>query len=152
MLKIVVISDTHSYFDPLNEVLMKEPYADYYFHLGDIGGSQNNIGPFAAVKGNCDAFTRGIPLFREIETPLGKIRLEHKPLTRREYEKLSNEGYIAFLHGHTHKKENTSYGNLHVLCPGSCSFPRDGSASYLVIRIDERSETPFQADFHILTI
>ncbi len=136
-MKIVVASDTHGEFEPLRIILMNEPYADCYLHLGDVGGYEENIFPFAAVKGNCDFFSKNYPLYREIKTPIGLLRAEHKPISEKDLTTLYKRGVRVFLHGHTHKKEDIMLSNIRVLCPGSCSFPRDGTPSYLVIKIDE---------------
>ncbi len=146
-MKIVVCSDTHGDFGPLRTILLRESYADCYLHLGDIGGTLEEIRPFAAVRGNCDMFRAGLPLWREVMTPMGKICCHHRPVDGHALRDLAEDGCVLFLHGHTHRKEEDTEGEIPSLCPGSCSFPRDGTASYLVLTVEKDG---YKADFKLV--
>ncbi len=138
-MKIVVISDTHGDFYELKRVAMVENGASLYLHAGDVeafGGE--DISPFAAVKGNCDySFSSFLKEYWAL-TPYGKLYMRHYPaFDKDELNELYDKGVKIFIHGHTHIKENKKYRDMYILCPGSLTRPRDGSASYMVLDVDK---------------
>lgn len=138
-MKIVVISDTHGDFYSLKRVAMIENGADLYLHAGDVEAFSNqDIAPFAAVKGNCDF---GLSAFLKeywALTPYGKLYMRHYPLfDMDELEDFYQRGVRIFIHGHTHIKEHKTYKDMQILCPGSLSRPRDGFPSYIVLDVDK---------------
>ncbi len=139
-MKIVVISDTHGDNSRIEKVYLREQDADVYLHAGDIESGESEIAPFLGVRGNCDSFYSSYPFSRELLTPIGKLRIEHRPINSEVmllY--LHNEGVRIFVHGHTHKKEAILSNGIYIYCPGSLSYPRDeGGGSYLVLEIDEK--------------
>lgn len=144
-MKIVFVSDTHGEISLLRKVVLKEFDASIYFHLGDSECSSEEIAPFVAVKGNCDSSFFHYPLSRTFTLPSSKkLFLEHHPLSQEECQKLIEEGYSYFIHGHTHKREEKEVGPLKIFCPGSLDYPRDGNyGSYLVFLADEKREQFF---------
>ena len=146
-MKIVVISDTHGSFYELKKVAMIENGADLYLHAGDVESFSNeDMSPFAAVKGNCDFYSPSFPLERKINTPYGPLLIKHHPIIlENDLETLYKEGIKIFIHGHTHIKENRQYKDMLILCPGSLCRPRDDYASYMVLEITkEKVEVTFK--------
>ncbi len=146
-MKIVVISDTHGNFDELKRVSMIENGADLYLHAGDVGHFASlDISPFAAVKGNCDSASSLLPIERKINTPYGMLLIRHHPIFfEDDLKQLYAEGVRIFIHGHTHIKEDRTFNDLRIICPGSLCFPRDDYASYAVLEIDkENVKTTFK--------
>ena len=87
MIRILCISDTHSYFDPALKKALKS--ADHIFHTGDIGDLSiiNELESFTkthVVSGNIDGFTRsGYPIFYRTEIQNHRFLLTQKAQTRR---------------------------------------------------------------------
>ncbi len=138
-MKVVIVSDTHGDTSRLEKVFLREQDADIYLHAGDIEASEEAIAPFVGVRGNCDGFYPSHPFSRQIKTPYGLLRIEHRPIVSDAMLiSLYNDGVRIFVHGHTHiKEERISHGIL-ILCPGSLDYPRDeGDGSYLVLDIEE---------------
>jgi putative phosphoesterase len=150
-MKIVVISDTHGDLSALRRVALIENDADLYLHAGDVEAPSGDISPFAAVRGNCDGAFGEYPFRYEIDTPFGKLHMEHYPIygsAMLEY--LHREGVRIFIHGHTHEREEDCISNVRVYCPGSLAFPHDNDkGTYLVLEV---SETIVDAHFKEITI
>ncbi len=138
-MKIVLISDTHGSFYELKKVAMIENGADLYLHAGDVESFSNeDISPFAAVKGNCDYYSPSFPIERRISTPYGTLLIRHHPvILENDLEEMYKEGIRIFIHGHTHIKENKKYKDMYIICPGSLCRPRDDYASYAVIDVEK---------------
>ncbi len=138
-MKIVIISDTHGSFSELKRVKMIENGADMYLHAGDVEAFSNeDISPFAPVKGNCDYYASSFPFERKINTPYGLLLIRHHPIIyENDLEEIYKEGVRIFIHGHTHVKENRKYKDMHIICPGSLAKPRDDYASYVVLDISK---------------
>jgi uncharacterized protein len=139
-MKIVVVSDTHGDSDAIRRVLLQEQDADLYLHAGDVGLPRDLLGPFAAVRGNCDgAFASQYPFRYEAETPFGKLHMEHYPIEAEAMMRcLAMDGVRIFIHGHTHRMEEQIIGGIRVYCPGSISLPSDSeTGTYLVLEVSE---------------
>lgn len=139
-MKIVIISDTHGDFYELKRVAMIENGANMFLHAGDVEAfGDENISPFAAVKGNCDYGFSKFPKEFWAQTPYGLLYMRHYPyFGKEELESFYQKGARILVHGHTHIKENKMYKDMFILCPGSLTKPRDGSASYLVLDVTEK--------------
>jgi putative phosphoesterase len=137
-MKIVVVSDTHGDLSALRRVALIEKDADLFLHAGDVEATEGEIFPFLAVKGNCDGAYE-FPFRRQIETPFGKLQIEHYPIyASAMYQSLRMDGVRIFVHGHTHVREEETEEGLRVYCPGSLVFPEDNDVgTYLVLNIDE---------------
>lgn len=163
--KIGIVSDTHGSKQAMLAVLAvfeAEGTPDLIIHLGDVlyHGPRNPLptgyGPaelasllkeipdasIVFVRGNCDnaadekACGHKLSLIsRLVETPLGKLYLEHGDLSSEE-ERLARAeaaGARWSLSGHTHVKRLEQVGNCIVLNPGSPTLPKDGSPSCAII-------------------
>ncbi len=132
----LLASDIHGDLSTLRGLVLKNPEAGAFLLLGDVQASPEEISPFVSVLGNSDLGYRDhYPLHREIVFESGKkALLAHHPLPNRALDRLIENGYSYFLHGHTHVREDRLYRGLRILCPGSTSFPRDGGmGSYILI-------------------
>ncbi|MDD6825202.1 MAG: metallophosphoesterase [Oscillospiraceae bacterium] len=147
-MRIVVMSDSHRLFGPLQKIVEAQPEADIFIHLGDSETGCSRLEEmypdkkFYFIRGNCD-FNSELPGFLVI--PLeNKHRIfathGHKygvNWTKTELidAAISNRCDIA-LYGHTHERCNSYENGIHILNPGSCSCPRDGLApSYAYIDV-----------------
>ena len=134
-MKIVVVSDSHSNYSILNDIVMKNYDADYFYHLGDSELPEYLLNSFASVRGNCDY--NNLPKERDFEVEGFKVHLEHGNalnfmISPKAYVKSKN--CDIFLFGHTHRKLAKKYGATYVFNPGSLTRPRDGDVgSYLVL-------------------
>lgn len=136
MIKILVTSDIHGDSSIVNLLYLSHQDYDYFLDCGDSQLPDYMIRPFISVKGNCD-YGNDYPPTRYINTPFGRIYIEHGNNSFLDEEYIKSKDALIFLSGHTHKKslikidENHYYAN-----PGSASRPRDDYASYLEIIID----------------
>ena len=144
----------------MEEIIKRNRNADIFLHLGDGADSFlmlcERMGVFGrAVKGNCDSFlisSAKIP-DRDIFTICGKkIFMTHGnafgvsySTERLIYAAREAEADIV-LYGHTHVKdcryieENEVYKKpLYIMNPGSIAKPRDNSASFGYIDINEKT-------------
>lgn len=130
-MRIIVISDTHQYYRNFETIVLRNPDADMFLHLGD-GESEYQLlcrnmpevaDKFRYVKGNCD-YGSDAPL-----TELIDVAPNHR---------------ILATHGHCYRVNSTlDYleqealeNGIYVMNPGSASCPRDGNPpSYGVLEI-----------------
>lgn len=136
-MKILVVSDSHHDDETLRKIAIKHSDCDFYFHLGDSQSSKENISPFISVKGNCDYFSSDLIKYISTVTPYGKLYAEHIPFYQMNINKLKKEGYKIYLHGHTHRKRNEVIDGIHIINPGSISYPRDSHSSYCLLNISK---------------
>ena len=135
-MKIVVVSDSHGNVDVLRDIALREGDADIFLHCGDSQVNEAYISPFVSVKGNCDYFM-DYPPFRIVDTPYGKIYVEHgNRLFPMGVGTLKELGCSIYLQGHTHIKKLIKEEDIYFANPGSITKPRDGDlGSYLVIHL-----------------
>lgn len=146
MKSFLVISDTHGRAGYLLETLipvMNE--CDFIVHLGDGAG---DLIPYRSrisseilqIKGNCDPFGHQKEL--TVDTDAGKLLFLHgngyrvKSGDHLELSLYAQEcgcKYVFF--GHTHIAEETEYGGVTLINPGSLGNPRCGRPSYCVAYI-----------------
>jgi len=136
-MKIVVVSDTHGDLSALRRVALIEYDADCYLHAGDVEASSGDIAPFVAVKGNCDGAFPDYPFRFEMDTPFGKLHMEHYPIYgSMMYRVFHQDGIRIYIHGHTHEREENIIEGVRVYCPGSLVFPHDSDkGTYLVLNV-----------------
>ncbi|MCD8203947.1 MAG: metallophosphatase family protein [Coprobacillus sp.] len=141
-MKIVVVSDTHHVSDFVDKIPGLEK-ADLYLHAGDSGMPEPYLYPFRSVMGNCDFDDHDMYLTEYC--PLGKILMKHTPFTESEIRKYKENGYVIFIHGHTHVRKFEERDGVYIINPGSLYFPRDGlEGCYLVLEV---SETELKYEF-----
>ena len=134
-MKILVVSDTHGIdnrFYELYDALKDE--VNMVIHCGDTQGSEEEMSryldcPFAAVMGNNDFFS-GLPKDRTFEYGGKKFFVTHGHYYNVSlgYDRLIDEArsrscdFAVF--GHTHLPYYKEVNGLHVVNPGSLSYPR----------------------------
>ena len=158
-MKYLILSDIHGVYQNLVSILKAEEF-DNLILLGDIlaHGPRNDIpegyepkkiidllnnlkNKIIAIRGNCDAevddMVFSFPLLNlaMLEIEGIKIYLTHGHIYNPSNNLNIDNGYVLF--GHTHIKEITKVGNVTYINPGSVGIPKDGSASYIVIRDKE---------------
>ena len=143
-MKIVVISDNHGDKDVIERIVNIHKDADLYLHCGDSQMFDYEIYPFISVKGNND-FGKNYPMELYFDTPCGKLYMCHGNFIFGITPQLvDSKKCKIFLYGHVHRKRHQIFNNIHVVCPGSTSYPRGGEEpSYLVIEFDDKNEPIF---------
>jgi putative phosphoesterase len=132
MIKIGLISDTHSYLDPKIFDVLKD--VDEIWHAGDIGTVElcdelKKFKPFFAVYGNIDNknIRMEYPLNLELEREGFKILITHiggypgnyEPKARRKIEEVKPDIFIC---GHSHilkVMRDEKHNNMVVMNPGA---------------------------------
>lgn len=167
-LRIIALSDTHGFSYRINEIIKKQPDADFYIFLGDCEDRIMNTNDlknffeenpeykskFLVVRGNCD-MDKTVPFNMVIDAGGHKIYATHGHkqnvsggYDRIVYEAMREECDII-LHGHTHVRCLKKEGDVSIMCPGSAGMPRDGKPASFGI-IDILSDGSF--DMHIADV
>lgn len=139
MIKILVVSDSHSNQELLQILALKHQDCSYFLHLGDSELPSFFLSPFISVKGNCDF--EEYPLYREISLPIGKLFCEHgQNYQFLDIDYIKSLNCKIYLHGHTHKHYLKEVDGIYIANPGSLTRPRDGNkGTYLIISIDDKN-------------
>lgn len=142
-MKIVLISDTHGYYEGLAGSI-KEQQADYILHMGDGVEEAHRLKrelelPVLVVAGNNDYGTKEkeelflilehIPIFmmhgHRYGVHYGREQLAEAALQK---------GAKLALYGHTHIFRDEEIDGVRLINPGSPTLPRGGgSPSYAVL-------------------
>lgn len=156
-MKIGIISDIHGSLTAFEDALKALGDIDTLICAGDIlyhgprnplpeGYSPkdlakliNNLNiPFIAARGNCDADTDQKVLSVPILSPYALCNFEDKLFlvthghmsTKKDLQNLAiSWGIDIVITGHTHRKVLETYHDIIFINPGSCSLPKDSSAS-----------------------
>ncbi len=141
--RMIVVSDSHGNASILKDIVHRYPTADLYLHLGDSEESPQMLYPFVSVKGNNDYLieeevkiitfeplkifmTHGHRMYLSKENMVAKARLNH---------------CNAFFYGHTHVPFYEYYEGVHLLNPGSLSYPRSSyGTTYAIVDIDKNQQ------------
>ncbi|MDD3107491.1 MAG: YfcE family phosphodiesterase [Bacilli bacterium] len=137
---ILVVSDIHRQTDILSNLMKRHWQAQLFLDAGDSERHEIDLDPFLSVRGNCDFFIK--PKYRVIPVLNHQIYLFHGnsfPLNTTSLKNLAVANQCdIIIHGHTHKPYYIYEQGVHILCPGSVTFPRtDVGATYALISIDE---------------
>jgi len=152
-MRVIVFSDSHQHFSPLQQIVEKHPEADFFIHLGD--GYQEFCDlqeqfpqkSFFFVHGNCD-FGCYEPALRILSANQAKILCVHGHTQGIKYSSepllalARQEGCQIALHGHTHAARIEYHDGIYLVCPGSVSQPRDSRASYAILDITGQGIVP----------
>ena len=146
-MNLYVISDTHDYPEPAIEIFNRLGFVDIIVHLGDKIRDAQKIAKATGktvicVPGNND-FTYSGPDFEILETACGNILLTHghmqgvkSGLQRLVYRAQELDCKAAFF-GHTHYPFNEKANGIHLLNPGSFTYPMNGVPSYALVNVSE---------------
>lgn len=147
-LRIVVVSDTHGNFARLDDVVLEQPRADLFIHLGDGEEDVDEVKhlhpgkKFLAVAGNCD-FASHLPFDGETVMCGKRIFYTHghrysvKSGLTSVIAQAKSRGADVLLFGHTHQPLTSYEDGLYLLNPGSLGHPPDGRATYGYIDITD---------------
>ncbi|MCI8865332.1 MAG: metallophosphoesterase [Lachnospiraceae bacterium] len=160
-MKILIVSDTHRKDDHLKQVIKEQAPFDMLIHLGDIEGSELEIGDWVdegcqlqIVMGNNDFFST---LEREVELEVEghRILLTHGHYYNVSlgpewlYQEAEERGCDIAMYGHTHRPYLGKRGNVTLLNPGSLSYPRQEGRkpSYMMMYIKEDGSVCYEQHF-----
>ena len=144
-MKLVVVSDSHGKIEVLSQILDAHPDAHAYLHAGDIELPPDYFPEYITVLGNNDYYSE---YAMERVIPVGDIKIlithGHQYLMFSRIEQLrkkaSRLGCKIAIFGHIHSFHHTHENGIHIVNPGSCAFPRDGTPpSYAVIEIEDEN-------------
>ena len=149
MKKVIIISDSHGNLDNVRKIVEKDKNYDMVIHLGDLIGQDDLLKEICkceikCVRGNCDLMSEN-PLFDVVEVEKNKIFITHGHCFGVNFgvEKLcyaaEEEGCKIAMYGHTHYPENSVYGGIIVVNPGSVSQPRqlNHKPTYGILTVDD---------------
>lgn len=155
-MKIVIVSDSHGYNEPLRYAIGQELPFDLLIHAGDVQGDIDTILPadyrdyrVVCVRGNCDLTRQYQP--EELVPVTGDgwhrnifVCHGHRYQVRYGDEELAAAGRKqladVIIYGHTHVPDcHETADNILVINPGSVAEPRqaDRKRTYAVLQIDE---------------
>ena len=140
MKKVLIVSDDHGHDQKLENLLKKYPNFDVYLHAGDSQNFQSNIYPFLTVKGNNDYYIDNA--YRIIKVGSHSIYMVHGHRNFLSDEVMAqcarNNGCDIFVHGHIHRPYYHEYDGIHIMCPGSLSYPRTTKGeTYIVLTLTD---------------
>jgi putative phosphoesterase len=151
--RIGVISDTHGILDPRVHDLLRG--VALILHAGDIGNDSilielETIAPVQAVSGNVDGMPiPGRPLYRQLETPAGRIAMTHGHLHAapagdrtalvRHFRPFAPQ---IIIFGHTHLATLDEVDGVTLFNPGSAGRARLGRAPSLGLITAVEGEKP----------
>ena len=132
-IRIGVIADTHSLFDPAIRRHFKG--VDHILHAGDIGDQSvieqlGQIAPVTAVTGNIDGYEKsGLPTEIIIDLAGRRIAIRHilyegGKLTKGGRAFLEREQPDICVFGHTHQPKTDWHGSTLLFNPGSAGPKR----------------------------
>lgn len=159
MLKAIIISDSHGDLNNVRKIAEKEKDIDLVIHLGDLIGQDEQLKnifhcEIKKVKGNCDYYSKN-PSSDVVEFGGNKIFITHGhnygvdfgiqglSMAAEEY------GCNIAMYGHTHVPENSVYGKIIVVNPGSVSRPRqlNFKPTYAVMKVDENGKADIRIQY-----
>lgn len=139
-MRIIAVSDTHRDAGALETVLLRNPRADLFVHLGDgeeeldlLLAKFPDLAPRVwHVRGNCDYGSISPPVLTMGLCDGHKLLAVHGHLHGVKYSTASlvalaaQEGADIVLFGHTHERYAGYENGIYLLNPGSAGCPRDG--------------------------
>ena len=150
--KILVVSDTHGIDRRFYDLYRSVKPVDMVIHCGDTQGSEEDMDrfvdcPFAAVMGNNDFFS-SLPKDRVFDYGGKRFFVTHGHYynVSSGYDRIVDEAKSRncnfALFGHTHRPYYEVINGVHVVNPGSLSYPRQFSRkpTYAMIEIDDAGD------------
>lgn len=153
-MRIVVFSDSHNDYFTLRDIVLSQPSAEVFLHLGDGDREFEYLKanfPFRimrGVRGNCDWGSVGEISDTAIFASK-KIFFTHGHAygVKSGFEKLKREAVKAgadiALFGHTHVAMTEYDNGIYYMNPGSVVSPQHGPPSYGVIDVTEAGIVTF---------
>lgn len=130
-MRILILSDSHSYYGTLEKILQRERTADMIVHLGDFADDMNMMNEFTAMKpvvicrGNCDLYGTDYPEQSVFEFAGKKLLCCHghrhhvKDGLYALYAAGREAGADICCFGHTHSALYEEENGIHLLNPGA---------------------------------
>ena len=157
-MRVLVISDTHGYHEPLIDIMAEDGPFDTLIHCGDLEGEEQAImnltGPECAcvmVAGNNDFFS-GLPKEKIIDIEGHRILITHghtyyvsMGTTILKDEAAARDVEIVMF-GHTHKPVVDMTGPVIAVNPGSLTYPRqyERRRSYIIMTVEKNTPPSFE--------
>lgn len=149
-MRIIVMSDSHGMYSVVDKIILSQPDADLFIHLGDgerecaLLRQQYPDKNFCFLKGNCDSSTE-LPLSKVI-----KLNSQHTVFAAHGHtynvkyglsaikKEAVSAGADIILFGHSHFRYRGYEDGIYIMNPGSCAIPRDGNKpSYAFVDITD---------------
>jgi len=142
-MRLIVCSDNHGLYGPLQKLLENYPEAEAFIHCGDIQIAPHEVKAFTVVAGNGD-HPQHFPQSLIVEKGNHRIFVVHGhqfSYPNRVVEiakKAADLGCDIACFGHTHIYEKTVIDNVLCINPGSLNYNRDGTdPSYIVLDLED---------------
>ena len=145
-MRILAVSDSHGNSRVLRKIIETHGDINQIFFLGDVTRDIEHIKEefpnknFNIVSGNCD-FNSFYPASDIALIGETKVFFTHghtlsvKYTLERIISRAKQSNCKLALYGHTHIPKSLYEDGIYLVNPGSCSNPREGSATYAVIDI-----------------
>lgn len=145
-MRIVVFSDSHRNFAVLERIVLAQPEAGLFLHLGDGEREFEDLTllhpekQMRGVQGNCDWGSQS-KVMDMVNVENKRIFFTHghtfgvKAGLTEFLHTARSLGAVVALYGHTHVAYTDYEDGLYVMNPGSVSSPNQGPPSYGVIDI-----------------
>lgn len=159
MMKVIIMSDSHGNLDNVRKIMEKEKDVDQVIHLGDLIGQDAQLKricgcPVHAVRGNCDYLSEN-PLSDVVEIGKNKIFITHGHNYGVDFgidrlcSAAQENGCNIAMYGHTHVPENSVFGGIIIVNPGSVSRPRqlNHKPTYGVMKVDEEGKADIRIQY-----
>lgn len=138
-MRLIVCSDNHGLYGPLQKLLENYPEAEAFLHCGDMQIDPKHVKEFTVVAGNGDSLAH-FPESLVVEVGDYRIFLVHGHQfsyfnrTEEIARKAQSLGCQIACFGHTHVFEKQEIEGVLCINPGSLNYNRDGSEpSYAVV-------------------
>ena len=142
MTNVIVVSDNHNIYTPIEIILNKYNNINYYIHCGDSEFDQEKLMEFICVRGNNDFYYYDEYKILKIEDIRVLIVHGHHYIYGHNrdlliaYSKKLKVQLVLF--GHSHIYEDFTIDNIRFLNPGSLRYNRnDGSKTYILLNINK---------------
>jgi putative phosphoesterase len=152
-LRIIVFSDSHGNAGILRQIILSQPNAEVFIHLGD--GEREFDSLREAYPDKVMRFVRGNTDWGSTAKLLDTLVLEKKRIlfvhghtfqVKQSTDLILSEaqfvGADVALFGHTHVAMTDYVDGIYLLNPGSVSQPRHGNPTYGVIDITDAGLVP----------
>lgn len=145
-MRILVVSDSHSYYSTLEDILKRERSADMVIHLGDFADDMNMMDEYVAGKpvvicrGNCDLYGNDYAEQHVFELEGKKLLCCHghryhvKDGIYALYAAAREQEADICLFGHTHSARLDEENGIFILNPGAVC---NGDYAVIDIKNDE---------------
>ncbi len=145
-MKIAVFADSHRRTQRMYDILSSESF-DTMIHLGDCVEDAEEMSyeypklAIIGIAGNNDYYS-DLPYSRIVTVGNVKLFLTHGHLYPSHWRlrqisiDAKRAGATLALFGHTHRKADEMIDGIRIVNPGSISLPRDGSASWIRLIIE----------------